>query len=161
MIIDAPPEEVWPEVVSFSELDAPEDWVFYTGIAYPVNARFSGRGADAVRYCEFTTGSFIEPIDEWKPPHTLSFSVHRQPSPMKELSPYGHIDTPHMDGFFESTRGRFDLKRLPRERTQLIGTTWYKHRVWPVMYFRIWSDWIVHRIHMRVLRHIRTAAESR
>ena len=33
--IDAPPETVWRHVVAFSELPAPEDWLFRIGIAYP------------------------------------------------------------------------------------------------------------------------------
>lgn len=160
MTIDAPRKKVWQNVISFSELDPPEDLLFHTGIAYPTRARLDGTGEDAVRYCEFTTGAFVEPIEVWEPPSVLGFSVREQPAPMKELSPYGHIETPHMDGFFESQRGRFELKRLSGGRTKLIGKTWYKHKVWPVVYFRIWSDWIIHRIHVRVLRHIKEEVEQ-
>ena len=37
--INAPPETVWRNVVSFSDLPEPEEWYFRTGIAYPKNAR--------------------------------------------------------------------------------------------------------------------------
>ena len=34
--IDAPVEMVWKNVVSFSELPPVEDWLFSTGLAYPI-----------------------------------------------------------------------------------------------------------------------------
>jgi hypothetical protein len=39
--------------------------------------------------------------------------------------------------------------------------TWYKHGLWSASYWQIWSDFIIHRIHMRVLRHIQTASEEK
>jgi hypothetical protein len=32
--------------------------------------------------------------------------------------------------------------------------------MWPAGYWRRWSDAVVHRIHLRVLRHIKRLAES-
>lgn len=37
----------------------------------------------------------------------------------------------------------------------------YRHRLWPSAYWRLWSDAIIHRIHMRVLRHIDRETTSR
>jgi len=60
--IKASPEAVWENVIAFPELKNPEEFVFKTGIAYPVNATIKGRGVGAVRHCNFSTGSFVEPI---------------------------------------------------------------------------------------------------
>jgi hypothetical protein len=49
---------------------------------------------------------------------------------------------------------------MANNRTLLEGTTWYRHGLWPAEYWRWWSDAIIHRIHMRVLTHIRTLAEA-
>ena len=54
--VEAPPEAVWPHVIQFAELPEPEEWLFRTGIAYPVRARIEGTGVGAVRTCEFSTG---------------------------------------------------------------------------------------------------------
>ena len=35
------------------------------GLAYPMRARIEGSGPGAVRYCEFSTGPFVEPIVTW------------------------------------------------------------------------------------------------
>lgn len=158
--IAAPPEIVWQKVVAFAQIPEPREWYFRAGVAYPVRAEILGRGAGAERHCVFSTGAFVEPIEVWDEPRLLKFSVSANPPPLNELSPYGHINTPHMHGYFASDEGQFRLIALPGGRTQLEGTTWYHNRIWPTAYWRIWSDAIIHRIHLRVLRHIKSLSEA-
>ncbi|MDB6127850.1 MAG: hypothetical protein JWM35_1746, partial [Verrucomicrobia bacterium] len=160
VVIAASPQTVWGHVVTFSELPAPRDWIFQSGIAYPVRARIWGRGVGAVRHCEFSTGPFVEPITVWDEPHRLAFDVVKQPEPMRELSPYSNLHPPHLDGFFHSRHGEFRLTALADGRTQLDGTTWYDQNLWPNRYWQLWSDYLVHQIHSRVLEHIKTEAEA-
>lgn len=158
--IAAPPETVWRHVVSFSDLPPPTEWMFRTGIAYPIRARLEGRGVGAIRYCEFSTGPFVEPIEVWDEPRRLAFSVTAYPAPMEEWTPYRHIHPPHLDGFLVSRRGQFELKPTDDGGTRLVGTTWYQHGLLPESYWRLWSDAVLHRIHARVLNHIRSLAEA-
>jgi hypothetical protein len=158
--IAAPPEQVWKHVVTFSELPEPRDWFFRAGLAYPQRARIEGTGVGAVRYCEFSTGPFVEPIDVWDEPKLLRFHVTESPAPMHEWSPYAQVLPQHLHGYLISKQGEFLLTRLPGDRTLLEGTTWYQHGLWPAEYWRWWSDAIIHRIHLRVLNHIRTLAEA-
>src|ERR1700687_6040825 len=60
--VNAPPDQVWPNVIGFASLPEPTEWLFKTGIAYPMRARIDGGGVGAIRHCEFTTGSFVEPV---------------------------------------------------------------------------------------------------
>jgi hypothetical protein len=159
VVIAASPERVWPHVIAFPPLAEPKDWLFRTGIAYPQRAEIRGFGADAVRYCVFSTGTFVEPIEVWEPPELLRFRVTDQPPPMHEWSPYD-IYPAHLEQYLISHRGQFWLEALPDGRTRLEGTTWYTHRMWPAPYWNRWSDYIIHRIHLRVLEHIRTLAEA-
>lgn len=158
--IDAEPAVVWRHVVSFSDLPPPRELIFRSGIAYPIRARINGRGVGAVRNCEFSTGPFVEPITIWDEPRRLAFDVTRQPHPMRELSPYRKLTTAHLEGFFRSKRGEFRLLALPNHRTRLEGTTWYEQQFWPQYYWQLWSDYLVHRIHARVLEHIKAEAET-
>lgn len=158
--IEAPPEKVWKQVVSFSEIPPPQELLFRAGIAYPVRAEIDGTGVGAMRRCIFSTGPFEEPITVWDEPHLLKFDVERNPAPLNELTPYGHIDPPHLHGYFISHGGQFLLTELPGGKTRLEGTTWYHHSMWPATYWHWWSDYVIHRIHMRVLNHIRARAES-
>jgi hypothetical protein len=157
--IDAPPDRVWRHVVEFSELPPATEVPFRIGIASPERAHIEGTGAGATRYCEFSTGTFVEPITRWEEPTRLSFDVARQPVPMIEWSPYRAIHPPHLDGYFRSTAGEFRLIALEGGRTRLEGSTWYELDIAPQMYWRTWADALVHRIHLRVLRHIRRLSE--
>ena len=158
--IQAPPEKVWEQVVSFSEIPPPTEWMFRAGIAYPIQARIQGHGVGAERHCVFSTGAFVEPIEVWDEPRRLKFSVTSNPAPMEEWTPYSHVEPPHLHGFLVSNGGQFLLTPLPNGGTRLEGTTWYRHSLWPAPYWRLWSDVIIHKIHLRVLRHIREEAEN-
>ena len=156
--IDAPASTVWRNVIAFPPLDEPTEFVFRSGIAFPVAAHIDGEGVGAVRYCEFSTGPFVEPITRWEPNSRLSFDVTRQPAPMRELSPY-RIAPPHLDGYFDARRGEFRLVALPGGRTRLEGSTWYELRIDPQVYWTPMADALVSRIHQRVLRHIKAISE--
>jgi len=160
IVIAASPEQVWKHVVTFSELPEPKEWFFRAGLAYPKRAHIEGSGVGAVRYCEFSTGPFVEPIEVWDEPRLLRFRVTENPAPMHEWSPYAHVLPKHLHGYLISKQGQFRLTRLPPDRTLLEGTTWYQHGLWPAQYWRWWSDAIIHRIHLRVLNHIRALAEQ-
>jgi uncharacterized membrane protein YhaH (DUF805 family) len=157
--VKAPPEQVWKSVVAFSEIPPPTELMFKAGIAYPIRAEILGRGPGAERRCVFSTGAFVEPIEVWDEPRRLKFSVTRNPPPMQEWTPYSRVDPPHLHGYLVSNGGQFLLTSLPNGNTRLEGTTWYRHNLWPAEYWRFWSDSIIHRIHMRVLEHIRYQAE--
>ena len=160
MMVNAPPDRVWPQVISFAELGPPVHWLFRIGIAYPLRAEIHGSGPGAVRHCVFSTGAFVEPIQIWDAPRHLKFSVAENPPPMEEWTPYRSVQPRHLDGFLESKAGEFWLEPLPEGRTLLRGTTWYHHRMWPAAYWKWWSDFIIHRIHLRVLAHIKKRAEE-
>jgi hypothetical protein len=157
--INAPPEKVWQKLVAFTEIPPPKETLFRAGLAYPIRAEITGHGPGAVRHCVFSTGLFVEPITVWDAPHMLRFSVTANPAPIDELTPYGHIEPRHLHGYFASHQGQFLLTELPGGRTRVEGTTWYSHSMWPETYWHWWSDYILHRIHMRVLEHIRSEAE--
>jgi hypothetical protein len=156
--INASPQTVWKNIIEFPKLREPTEFIFKTGIAYPINAKIDGKGVGAIRHCNFTTGSFVEPITVWSEPRLLKFDVAEQPAPMKELS-FWDIDAPHLHDFFVSKQGQFKLTELPNGKTLLEGTTWYYHNIRPEFYWELWSDFIIHKIHDRVLTHIKTKSE--
>jgi hypothetical protein len=159
VIIDAPPDRVWPNVIGFTDLGAPPGLIYAAGVAYPLRARIFGEGVGAVRHCEFTTGPFVEPITVWDPPTRLGFDVTSQPPPMHEWSPYTHVHPPHLDGYLKSRRGEFRLIDLGDGRTRLEGSTWYTIDLAPSPYWALWSDQLMHGIHDRVLTHIKRLSE--
>lgn len=119
----------------------------------PLRAEIDGSGVGAVRRCIFTTGTFVEPIEAWEPPHRLRFEVTGQPDPRVEWSPW-LIHPTHLDGHLESQRGQFLLDPAGEGRTRLEGATWYVQRMWPEAYGGASTDFVIHRSQRRVLDHI-------
>src|SRR2546426_3457315 len=158
--IAAPPEVVWRHVVSFPDLAPPTELLFRAGVAAPLRARIDGRGVGAIRYCDFTTGSFVEPITAWDENRLLAFDITAQAPPMTELSPYRNVNPPHLDGYFRATHGEFRLTPLPGGRTRLEGRTTYVVDMFPQRYWTLPAGRIVAAIHERVLRHIAALAEE-
>jgi uncharacterized membrane protein YhaH (DUF805 family) len=160
VIINADRESVWKNVVTFSELSPPHEFIFRVGVAFPVRAEISGKGVGAVRHCVFSTGEFVEPITEWDEPNVLRFDVRSQPRAMDELSIYTNLRPPHVRDYLVSREGQFRLKQMADGQTLLEGTTDYQIHFWPGPYWRLWSDFIIHRIHYRVLNHIKRVSEE-
>lgn len=163
--VQAEPSRIWEKVIAFPPLPPPDEWFFRAGIAYPTHARLIGEGPGALRECHFSTGVFVEPITRWEKPHLLEFDVSSQPEPLRELS-FRAIHPPHLHGYFESKKGRFRIREenaanSPSGRTVTVleGTTWYRSFLAPKPYWRLWNEYLVHRIHLRVLGHIRDLAE--
>lgn len=157
--VNRSPREVWPHVIAFSEIAPPKEWLFLQGVAYPIRARIEGQGVGAIRYCEFSTGPFIEPITVWNGPRELRFSVTETPPALTEFNPLGTVIAPHLDGYFESLGGQFLLTEIAPSVTEIQATTWYTHKVAPVWYWELISDPILHLIHKRVLEHIKIESE--
>ena len=130
------------------------------GVAAPLRARIEGTGVGATRYCDFTTGSFVEPIAVWEENRRLGFDITAQAPPMREWSPYRGVNPPHLAGYFRATQGEFRLSPLSGNRTRLEGRTRYVVDMFPQSYWTLPADRLVTAIHRRVLRHIKVVAEE-
>lgn len=159
VLIDSRIEDVWDTVIAFPEITGQPGLIFRLGIAYPIEARIEGQGVGAIRYCVFSTGSFVEPITEWDAPHRLSFDVTESPPAMRELSIYKDMHAPHLHGHMVSKKGQFRLSKKG-DQVLLEGTTWYSHSISPEFYWGLVSDQIIHHIHLRVLNHIKNHTEG-
>ncbi|HEY2805162.1 MAG TPA: DUF805 domain-containing protein [Gemmatimonadales bacterium] len=159
IIVAAPPEVVWRRVIAFGEIGGAPGGIFRFGIAYPERATIAGEGVGAVRRCEFSTGAFVEPITVWDASRRLAFDVTDEPPPMREMSPWSRVHAPHLDGYLRSRHGEFRLTPVPGG-TRLEGITWYTLDMEPRPYWEPFADAIIHRIHLRVLRHVQHLAEA-
>ncbi|MGZ3453436.1 MAG: DUF805 domain-containing protein [Polyangiales bacterium] len=142
--IAAPPEVVWKNVVSFPPISAPPKPIFAI-VAMPLEAKIDGKDPGATRRCVFTNGTFYEPIKVWDEPRELTFGVAAQPG--------------NLDPYIDVTKGQFLLTRNDDGSTSLRGTTWYRLKVHPSAYWKVWSDTFLHAIHMRVLDHVKDISE--
>ncbi len=85
--------------------------------------------------------------------------MRSQPPSMTELSPYRHVNAPHLEGYMVSRRGEFRLTALPGGRTRLEGSTWYTMAIFPESYWVVPAEMLLHAIHDRVLAHVARLSE--
>jgi hypothetical protein len=65
-----------------------------------------------------------------------------------------------LHGYLQCQEGELRLTALSGGKTLLEGTTWYTDRIWPSQYWQVWSDLMIHHIHLRVLNHIKNLSEQ-
>jgi uncharacterized membrane protein YhaH (DUF805 family) len=145
VVVHAPLETVWKNVVSFPPIDSTPPAIFAI-VAMPLEARIDGRGPSAIRRCVFTNGTFVEPIEVWNEPRELTFGVAEQPH--------------HLDEYGDIERGQFLLSANADGTTTLRGTTWYRLKVFPTAYWDAWAKKFLHAIHLRVLDHVKRISED-
>lgn len=160
VIVDAPPAKVWP-FLHHLDVSTSDDWLFKAGVAHPVRIRTEAVRVGAFRTCILSTGDMPETITAVEPNERLAFHVLATPDSMKELNPFGEVKAAHLKGYFESLDGSFTLEPLSDGRTKLTGWSRYRHRYRPAIYWSVWTDAIVKKVHVRVLDEIKRRAESR
>lgn len=160
IVVDAPPMAVWDAVIHMGPIpDAPAP-PFGWGLAYPVDGKILGEGPGAIRIGYFSTGVAYERVTDWRPGHLLAFDVLSDPPSMRELSPYAHVNAPHVSGYFRTTNARFDIMPLTNGRTRLSLTTHHDLDLEPALYWEPIATWAVDANKRRVLSHFARQAEA-
>ncbi|MEN8662041.1 MAG: hypothetical protein ACN4GF_09335 [Lentimonas sp.] len=121
-------------MIAFPHIPEPIEFLFKLGSAYPTHAEIKGQGVGAVRHCNYTTGTFVEPITHWEPNKRLAFDVSEQPTPMTEISFHEHIHPPHLDWALRSQKGEFRLNDRGDGTIEQSSTTWFHVRMEPEPY---------------------------
>lgn len=153
--IDAPPEKVWPYVLSLPEVRAKRSWLLRTGVAYPVSTQTFAPEVGAARECRLSTGVMSEQVTAVEKGRILRFKVLDTPESMKETNPFGPVHAMHLRGYYVCDEGEFKLEALPGGRTRLTGTSWYHHRFGPGWYWSLWTDAVVEDVHQLVFDEIK------
>ena len=154
------PDRLWPLVVDVAGIPPDKRLWSRLGMATFRRAWTEGQGVGSIRYCEFDTGVAREPVEVWDPPRHLQLRVETTPAPLKELSIHEHIHAPHLKGFYEVRSADFLLEPVAGG-TRLIGTTRYRHGLWPAEYWAWWCGHVVTDLQLRVLTHAKHQAEAR
>lgn len=116
LIINAPPEKIWPYLFELHNVPSPDSWVLRTGVAFPVEVRCASPHVGAIRECVLSTGVMREHISLLVPNRILRFKVDSTPPPLRETNPFGKVQAPHEQGYFDVHWGEFRLEALPEER---------------------------------------------
>jgi len=158
--VAAPPAAVWDSVVHMGPIPGAPAAPFRWGLAYPMRGEIQGEGVGAIRRGVFSTGVAYERVTAWEPEKRLDFIVLSDPPSLKELSPYDHVNAPHMNGYFRTRDARFSITPLPGGRSRLTLATHHDLDLAPAVYWTPMAQWAVHANKQRVLNHFRRQAEA-
>ena len=109
----------------------------------------------------FSTGVAVERVTDWEPGRKLSFVVLSDPPAMRELSPYKHVNAPHVVGYFHTITTSFVLLPLPDGRTRVTLRSTHELKLDPVLYWLPLTRWVVSTDDARVLAYVRRQSEAR
>ena len=160
IVIDAQPSRVWQAVTSDDPIWEPPTLVGRLGLAYPERGHLEGKGVGATRSGFFSTGVAREKVTEWQKDRTFGFVVLKQPPAMTEMSPYHHVHAPHVNGYFETGETRFEIEPLDGQKTRLTILAAHHLRIDPIIYWQPIARWAASSNTRRVLRDIRSKAET-
>ena len=158
--VRAPPELVWHAIVDMGSIDEPPALPMRLGVAYPLRSEIVGEGVGALRRGEFSTGTALERVTGWIPNRKLAFTILEDVPGMRELSPYEHVQAPHVIGYFRTKEASFELLPRPDGATEIVERTSHELRLEPVLYWLPMARYVVHANNARVLAHIRRRAEG-
>lgn len=148
--VAAPPERVWPYVLSIPSMSEPQWWLFRLGVAHPVRTQTF---ADGHRECGISTGPMPEIVTTREENRRLGFRVLSTPPSIREWNPFGEVHAAHLAETFRCKEGEFCLSPEGRG-TRIVARSSYGLRMAPLWYWRLWSDAIVAHVHEQVVREI-------
>jgi len=157
--IAAPPPAVWQALIHMDRIDSPPALPFRLGVAYPLRGVIAGSGVGAIRTGVFSTGIALERVTEWRDGRALAFVVLSDPPAMHEMSPYAHVNAPHVHGYFRTVSTRFEIVPLAGGKSRLVEHTVHALRLDPILYWLPLARWIIHQNNTRVLASVRQHAE--
>jgi len=160
IVVNAPPEKIWPYLFNLDSVNGPLWLPFSLGVAHPYKIEAQGQFVGANRVCQISTGPMPEKITAIEPNRLLRFQVLDTPPTMKELNPFFEVHAAHLTGYFHCQTGEFQLKPLSGGRTEIIGTSVYDYEVYPSANWGLWTDTIVEQVHVRVMQEIKRRAEA-
>lgn len=160
VVINASPETIWPHLSNLDIPESPKEFLFASGVAHTTKVRTYGEGVGARRDCVLSTGTMPETVTVWEPQRHLRFEVHATPESMKEMNPFGEVDTDHLVGYFTCHFGEFVLERTGSNSTRLTGRSTYSCRFGPMLYWQLWTRKIVRDTHLRVMNKVRDVSQT-
>jgi len=79
---------------------------------------------------------------------------------IRRIAPAEIIEVGTWKGASAVTMARHALQANPDGTTTLQGRSWYRNSMWPAVYWRLWSDRILHDVHRSVFEHLKRLSET-
>jgi hypothetical protein len=159
VIIHASDTTIWNKLTQKVEFNKSNNLFLKAGVSYPLDMELQKVDNQCFLKCNTTNGFANLRVDSLIQNKKIVFKPVQEVAPMRELSFRGHIDAPHLHGYFKNEYGLFEIEPLEAGKCRLIAKTHYTYRITPVWYWSWWSDYLVNQMHKNVLNKIKETAE--
>ena len=147
VVIDAPLDDVWNEMVAFDEVTGDKPLLMRMGLPVPQSCTMTGTGVDAERTCHFDTGFIRERVTCWDPPHRLEFAVEQVELPGR-----------HWLGFTDAV---YALETTDAGHTRVTRTTTVTSTLKPAIYWRYFERLGTRTEHRYILNSLAETLSAR
>lgn len=79
--VNAPPDQVWKDILSIDNIQASKPFLMYIGLPIPEKCVLQREGAGARRTCYFNNGYIEETVTGWNPPYSMGLTIDRTHMP--------------------------------------------------------------------------------
>ncbi len=160
IIIEAPPEIIWENIIRVRPITKKLDGVFYKlGFPKPIEATLSHEGIGGIRNASFERGlTFIETVDVWEKEKKLSFTIASDPN----STPTTTLDEHVVVGgrYFDVLRGTYEIEvNSPRSCTLKLSSE-LRISTRFNFYAGVWARFLMLDIQQTILKVIKERAEN-
>ena len=160
IVIDASKEKIWNTLVNPVQYNQHPNALFKYGVNYPKTMKVVEQNDSTLLRCTLRNGKIDLNISKMYADSLMEFQITEPVIPIKELTLYKNINTPHShDKFFKIHTGKFEITALNNNQCLLRATTDFSYRFAPNWYWKWWSTYLMNKMHVHVLEVIKENTE--
>lgn len=160
VIINASKEKIWETLIHPVEYNQHPNVLFKYGVNYPKTMQVVKSNDSALLRCTLRNGNIDLYIDKMIRDSLMEFQITEPLIPIKELTVYKHIHTPHSsEKFFKVHTGVFEISTLNDNQCMLTAKTDLSFKFAPNWYWKWWCSYLMNKMHQHVLDVIKGNTE--
>jgi hypothetical protein len=159
VVVNAAPDVVWKKLSHRFVFGKADNFFLANGVSFPLSMELkTSQGCNSL-FCVYNNGIVNAIVDSLVPERLIRFSLHEPPVSMKETTIYSDVEPDHIRGRILVDYGSFRL--IPHNgKTILKATTRFKSNLGPKFYWKLWSEYLVNRLHQHVLEKISQSCKN-
>lgn len=162
IVINTDQNKIWNIITHQVDYSTPQNFFFKYGVNYPKDMQVIQQKDSLFLKCDLRNGATKLLITDYIPNSRFRFRPYEFILPIKELTFYDSLDTPHShEKYFKINYGEFSLKSIDGQHTLLMGKTSISHHLLPAFYWNWWNQYLVNKMQLNVLMTIKENAEKK
>jgi hypothetical protein len=162
MKVNATREATWNVLTHRVSFGKDQSFFFKNGVNYPLDMELVTKNDSSFLRCNLRNGSTDLYVNKLDTGRILRFTSLSPVAPMKELTLYDSINTPHTNSeYFKHLYGQIEIQETEGSSVRLVATSYFSYKLAPAFYWNWWGDYLVRTMHRHVLQAVKEQSERR